>query len=128
MKINILAVTLLFANVGFCDWFSIPVTTFPLVSISGANTTITFQANDPQTHPVLNRNTNSNVDIIQIVITPPAGKEKEWESIILTAISTGMDIRITGKYNNANGGTIYSGGTFPPDVGTPYLMLVPAGS
>src|SRR5215216_4548366 len=96
MKKLLLTSLLLATKAAFCGdpWFTIPLSSLSTMTITGASTKITLQAPDGSLVTVgggANAVQTGQVDII-----PPAGREKEWESLILTAMSTGCNIRVSG--------------------------------
>lgn len=130
MKRIVFAAALIFANIGFCGdhWWSFNLSDFPLMTINGGNNSITLQPKDSNTRQVtdLSATSATTQNVNQIYIYPPSGREKEWQSMILTAISTGMGIRITSAYVNDGVNHI----TYLSNFGTgnpAYITLVPAG-
>lgn len=109
-----------FAKLGFCGdpWYTIPLSTFPALTVNGSNSMITLQAPDGSAKPCC-----AGYSVNQIQITPPTGKESQWLSIILSAISTGKNIRVTGVYNDVSGTKWITSGTANPA----YITLVPVG-
>jgi hypothetical protein len=119
MKYSVIAAFLFFAQSAFCldGWWTIDLNVYSMMDITGYNNNICIQAPDGSSHQV-GTGGNAAPSVNQIVITPPPGKEHDWLSMILTAISTGKNIKIYGSYS----------GTQITSISTNnHLSLVPAG-
>jgi hypothetical protein len=107
MKKWTLCCALIFACTAFAsneNWYTIPLTYFRSMTIAGNSTSIILQSPVGSATNVtvdLNGGGTSTASIDQIVITPPAGREKEWESLILTGIATGASVKVTGLNNGS---------------------------
>ncbi|MDB5104802.1 MAG: hypothetical protein JWP91_2491 [Fibrobacteres bacterium] len=103
------------------NWYTIPLSYFRSMTLAGNNSTIVLQSPTGSTTTVTvdyNGGTTGTVSLSQISITPPAGREKEWESLILTGMSMGASIKVTGS----NAGTVV---TSPSAAGvTPFINFV----
>jgi len=125
MKKWTLCYALIFACAAFAsneNWYTIPLAYFRSMTIAGNSTSIILQSPvGSATNVTVDLNNGGGTgtaSIDQIVITPPAGREKEWESIILTGIATGASIKVTGL---ANGSVVNS----PSAAGiTPFINFV----
>jgi hypothetical protein len=119
MKYFLLALVLVAAKGAYCldGWWTIELNTFSLIDINGYNPNITLQPGDGADHQV-GTGANAASAVNQIVITPPAGKEHDWLAVLMTAMTTGKNVRIYGGY---------SGKTISSIASNNHIMIVPPG-
>jgi hypothetical protein len=83
------------------NWYTIPLSYFRSMTLSGNNSAIILQSPTGSTNTTIAVATDGGgaavASVSQVTITPPAGREKEWESLILTSMSLGASIKVTGK-------------------------------
>jgi len=90
------------------DWFRIDLTTWShieqtvnyirILTSTEQSAQVTQADATGSFDPAVTHNPNKD----EIHITPPAGKEKEWLSLILTAASTGGKLQFTAPVNNTS--------------------------
>ncbi len=89
------AFMILLAKSAIADtWYTVPLSTFSVMTINGGNAIVSLQAPDGLVHTI---GSGSNaISASEIRITPPSGRGKEWEGIILSALATGTSIKVRG--------------------------------
>jgi archaellin len=76
-------------------WYTVNLSSFKAIDYSSSE--INIQAEDGSAKAI--NQGSSTFQATEIKITPPAGKENIWLSMILTAASTGSKIRVLGNYS-----------------------------
>src|SRR4051812_36704822 len=94
---SILFTVLFCASFSFSTDFNIPMTKFTVIEFT--DTKIIFQTESGGRAQVGGGSNALQID--QIEITPPVGKENQWLSLVLAAVASGKVIRINGTVNGS---------------------------
>lgn len=111
------------STAAFCDenWYTIPMGSFSSITVGGPTKVIVLQppkGNNVDVAYTTSTGATGTTSISQVNITPPIGRETEWEALLLNAISTGGAVRVSGA------STSFSINS-PSSVGVaPYISIV----